>query len=104
MDTSHRRKLLKLRSECVSFASKFNKKCEDFFKKNSMNSSNITEYYNTIQDMKIKTYDDFFEDAKISKNACKSINKVIFSIINDVFPQGEFVYYAYCELYSVEQV
>jgi hypothetical protein len=77
MDIDYRRNLLKLRSECVSFASKFNKKCEDFFNKVSVNASHMTDYFNTIHEMKLKSYDDFFfDDAKISKNACK-FNKFI---------------------------
>ena len=73
MDRQHRKDLLKLKSECTKFAEGFNRKCEDFFQNISIKGSNMTSYFNTIHDLKLKTYEEFFEDAKISKNACKII-------------------------------
>ena len=70
MGSDNRKRLSKLKSDCMSFASKFNKKCESFFNEISVGTSNLTEYFETIHDMKLKSCNEFFEDAKISKNAC----------------------------------
>jgi hypothetical protein len=73
MNSEHRKRLSKLKSESMVFASKFNQKCDSFFNEISIKSSCTTDCFATINDIKLKSYDEFFDDAKISKNACKSI-------------------------------
>lgn len=72
MSHEYRGKLNDLKKECLSFASQFNNKCEEFFNNISLGTSEATNYFNTIHELKIKSHDNFFEEAKISKNACNN--------------------------------
>lgn len=71
MTREHRQKLLELKSECIKFADSFNKKCEEFFHEVTVKGSHLNSYFNTIHELKLKSYDEFFEEAKVSKNARK---------------------------------
>ena len=83
MNSEHRKQLSRLRSESMSFAIKFNKKCDSFFNNISIKSSCVTDCFATIKDIKLKSYDDFFDDAKVSKNACNFRYIFILHILTD---------------------
>ena len=92
MNGKNRKKLSKIKSQCIKFASNFNRDCESFFNEISFVKSSSMNYFNTIHDLKIKSYDQFFEDANVSKNARKIYINYNISSFNFIFSKRKYLY------------